>query len=371
MSTELKRREPALTGDLILPEPKNSAAVAIRDKMDLMLALLPSGTESKQFAISALTEINKLDSDVNVMSICVSVANCAALGLVPGPALGHAYFVPYKRQCTLIVGYKGFLDLAFTNRFLAAVHTDVVLAEEPFEYWKDVNGPQLKHDTTNRILDEVQPTIQNIRAAYCLYRTSSGFSGVKFVSGKKIKQIYQKASDKSPWKTGDNYEEMSLKTAVRRAAKEWKVTPRLARAVMLDEQAERGEPQMADGLDVRGLLGGRVQVQVPGDYDTVDEPPPPEPAADLPAETETPVEPSGEPTAPEAAQEPVNEHGFAGPPSASELLRDRINDAQTQLELDAIRRDIAASHKAKQLTEAQRKALQTKADTKRIEDVPY
>ena len=36
---------------------------------------------------------------------------------------------------------------------------------------------------------------------------------------------------------------MALKTAVRRAAKRWRLTRQMAYAITLDEQAEREEPQ--------------------------------------------------------------------------------------------------------------------------------
>jgi recombination protein RecT len=45
-------------------------------------------------------------------SIAVSALRAATLGLSVDPALGKAYLVPFKNEATLVVGYKGLIDLA-------------------------------------------------------------------------------------------------------------------------------------------------------------------------------------------------------------------------------------------------------------------
>lgn len=69
---------------------------------------------------------------------CLSVA--AGCGLVPGSAGGRFYLIPRwsgKRQrveCTFIVGYKGFCELAYRHPRVAKVEAAVVYDGEPFEY---------------------------------------------------------------------------------------------------------------------------------------------------------------------------------------------------------------------------------------------
>lgn len=45
-------------------------------------------------------------------SVYVSALRAATMQLSVDPSVGQAYLVPFKGQCTLIVGYKGFYDMA-------------------------------------------------------------------------------------------------------------------------------------------------------------------------------------------------------------------------------------------------------------------
>jgi recombination protein RecT len=203
---------------------------------------LPSHIELAAWAAAVVNEANKAEGSPNSIAACVY--NLAFLGLFPGKALGHAYFIPYKGEATLVVGYKGFSDLAYGSGFLKDMHVDVVCQGEEFDYWKDETGPRLKHrPDINR-----EPTRKNIIGAYCLYHTRDGGTGIRLCNKADIAK-----SDKNRDVWLSNFESMCLKTAVRRASKEWKLTGRMAHAVMIDEQAEREERQsLPDGLIIDG-----------------------------------------------------------------------------------------------------------------------
>ena len=190
-----------------------------------------SGGEFPQFFASAIIEVNSLSKRCTPGSVLTSVLNAATLGLKFGKELGHVYLVPFKDQCQVIVGYQGFQALAFRSGFLARLETEVVLDGEEFSHWTDSDGCQVYHEMPiDRVPD---PGGKNVQAAYCQYWTRTGERGVVVVPRSDIEKCKNPRAD--PWKF--NYAAMARKTAVRRAAKYWNGSERLAKAVALDEAA--------------------------------------------------------------------------------------------------------------------------------------
>jgi len=227
-------------GGMILPEPKGDGAEVVAKKLEVICATCPGIVSREQFAIGVLTAANEVPQCTR-LSVATAAFNCASLGLIPGSALGHAYFIPFsakggKKICQLIVGYQGYLELAYRSDFLTGVHAQVVCADEEYRIWVD-DGPHITHEMT---LDR-NPNRENIIGAYCVYKTRRGFEGLSFVTSTDLKAV---DTGRNVWES--NYPAMCKKTPIRRAAKEWKKTPELARAVLLDELAEdRSEEQPA------------------------------------------------------------------------------------------------------------------------------
>lgn len=222
-------------GNLTVPAPKNKSAEMIVSLLDRMLPVIPPGSvTSRQFCVAVVSEANALSRPCSPKSVAMAAFNCAVLGLIPGSALGHAYFVPFKNECTLIIGYRGFTDLAFSTGFLRDIHANVVCSGESFEHWVDRDGPQVKHAVP---LDR-HPQQSNVDASYCVYHTVKGGHGLSVVPKKELMKL---AGRGNVWLS--DFAAMAKKTAIRRAAKEWQITHRLGLAIELDEQAERGEQQ--------------------------------------------------------------------------------------------------------------------------------
>lgn len=61
---------------------------------------------------------------------------------------GQAYMVPFKGKATLIVGYQGYIDLAYRTGQVAVVKAEVVYENDEFEYRNQVGGshaPWINH----------------------------------------------------------------------------------------------------------------------------------------------------------------------------------------------------------------------------------
>src|SRR5690606_29938873 len=84
------------------------------EKMKPQLAMaLPKHITPDRMARIALTTIrtNPKLLECSVPSLLGAVMQAAQLGLEPG-ILGHCYIVPYGREATFIIGYRGMIDLA-------------------------------------------------------------------------------------------------------------------------------------------------------------------------------------------------------------------------------------------------------------------
>lgn len=234
----------------VLPDARNEAATQLKGLIAKLSSFLPPNINSEQFFAAVLTEVNQLAEDVTPKSVIMCTVNAAIIGLLPGPALGHCHFIPYWHKrgtpneahiCQLVIGYKGFLELAFSNEFLTSCNPEVVLKDETFERWHETDGPKLRHSLPlNRKLQK-----SDVLAAYCTYATRGGGSGIALVDRMELDRV---DTGQNVWLS--DYVAMARKSAVRRAAKEWRLSNRMARAVMLDEEAERGHIQSCPELNL-------------------------------------------------------------------------------------------------------------------------
>lgn len=107
---------------------------------------LPKGMDADRIARLALTVVRQ--SDIEAMKVRKpenSLANCSpqsfagalltssALGLEPG-VNGEAYLVPYKGECTLIIGYQGFAKLFWQHPLAKYLDAQAVHERDHFEY---------------------------------------------------------------------------------------------------------------------------------------------------------------------------------------------------------------------------------------------
>ncbi len=220
-----------------LPPAQHKGATALWQRAERLPGWLPSGVNPHQFMLAVTAEANKRElADCTPASVVTAAFNCAVLGLLPGSVLGHAYFVPFKTTAQLIVGYKGFIDLAYGCDFLADVQCDVVLRGEKYRRWNNAEGACLEHELP---IDRDE-TWGNVTAAYCIWHSRSGGRGVCVVPRKALEALKRRGN---VWNTDTLA--MCLKTPLRRSANRWKLTQRMGAAVTLDALAEAGKPQPA------------------------------------------------------------------------------------------------------------------------------
>lgn len=153
----------------------------------------------------------------NPDSFINSVVQASHLGLEIGGALGQCYLVPYKNEVKAIVGYRGLLTLARRSGFINSIKAEMVYENDEFTLelgieTKVTHKPFLTGDRGKPKL------------AYMVAHFVDGGHHFEWMSIGEVNKIRDRspAANKgsSPWTT--DYEQMALKTVIRRG---WKYLP--------------------------------------------------------------------------------------------------------------------------------------------------
>ncbi len=211
-------------------------------QLDRVVAQTVGGDHFARVCLTVLKKTPKLMS-CSPPSVLGGFMELAQLGLMPG-VNGQAWLIPYGNTATVVIGYQGFVDLAYRSGQVASINADVVYAGDSFEWQKGLS-PKLNHTPSLRNKDPEQ-----ITHAWCVIKTTLGGEVFDVMSRDEIDSI--KARSRSgrsgPWVT--DYARMAMKTVVRRVVKLAPSSAEFRRAVALDEQAEGGRDQ-----DLRFNLG--------------------------------------------------------------------------------------------------------------------
>lgn len=209
---------------------------------------LPNHLSAERIARVALTTWrNSADlQKCTPVSFMSAVVQAAQLGLEPNNAIGQAYLIPYGKDCTLVIGYKGLIHLAHRSPDVLMIEGHAVRKADKFSFEYGSSG-YIKHvpeieDEPEQIDGKEDYDRKNIRCFWAGIQLRGGAYKFQVMSARDIwdaEKRYVKAKG-GPWKT--NYAEMGIKTVLRRLLKQVPLTVELAEAVAVDEASERGDP---------------------------------------------------------------------------------------------------------------------------------
>lgn len=235
-------------------KPQTIAGLLTDPKIKAQLALaMPKHMTADRLARIALTEVRKVPklAQCDQTSFLGAIMQCAALGLEPGGALGHAYLLPFDKnkknaqgkwervgtEVQLIVGYRGMIDLARRSGQIQSLEARAVYAKDEFSVELGLES-KIVHKPAWDVADRGQLTF-----VYAVAKLKDG--GIQFdvMSRTEVEKIRarSKSKDNGPWVT--DFDEMAKKTVVRRLFKYLPVSIEIQRAVGLDELAEAGVSQ--------------------------------------------------------------------------------------------------------------------------------
>jgi len=219
-----------------------SAGTTIAQYLDAqkpaIMAALPRNIDVDRFTRIVLTTVRKNPEllKCDPMSILAATMQSAQLGLEPGSGLGEAYIIPYKREATFQMGYKGIVKLARNSGDLNAIWAEAVYAGDTF---KVVMGtePKIVHepDFTN----DARGTYEAMTHVYAVAKLSSGDVQYAVMTKAEIEQHKKRysrgaTSSQSPWSDPLGAVEMAKKTVVLRLGKMLPLSAEVARAFAAD-----------------------------------------------------------------------------------------------------------------------------------------
>lgn len=196
-------------------------------------------------------------------SILQCMMELSATGLEPDGR--HAHLIPFDKTkwnpetkqrefvgtiCTLIIDYKGYVELALDSEKVSSVHGDVVYEKDFFEYAHGTE-PYLKHRPA-------RGDRGNLTEVYTCAKMTDGSFSFEVMAIKEVESIrvrsktYDKKTktNSGPWST--DYNEMAKKTCFRRHSK-W---------LPLGKMFRQAESVDADNLNLDDSAP-TIQIQMP------------------------------------------------------------------------------------------------------------
>lgn len=206
----------------------------LEKSIDQLRIALPAHVAPEHVIRVTMTELQERKELQNCepRSVVGSVIKAAELGLDVGSAKGHAYLVPYGKKAQLIVGYRGYIELARRSGDVTHVSARVVRKGDHFK---------VKYGLDETIEHEPAFEDSEITHVYAVAHFKNGEKLFDVMPAHEITAIQKrsKTGNSGPWKT--DTAEMSRKSVVRRLAKYIPMSSELADAMALDEAADRGE----------------------------------------------------------------------------------------------------------------------------------
>ena len=217
--------------------PADTVATYLKRMEGEIAKALPRHMTPERLARVALTTIRTTPKllECNINSLMAAVMQAAQLGLEPG-LIGQCYIIPYGKEATFIVGYKGMIDLARRSGNIESIYAHSVYENDSFdiEYGleqKLAHKPNFEGDRGK------------FKGAYMVAKFKDGGYYFEYMPKSDIdkRRARSKASGSGPWVT--DYEEMAKKTVIRHAFKYLPISIEVMKSMEQDEtiKTEIGE----------------------------------------------------------------------------------------------------------------------------------
>ena len=206
---------------------------------------LPAHCKPERMARVALTALMRtpLLEQCTQASFFRCLLDLSQWGLEPDGRRAH--LIPFRNnksetvECTLILDYKGLVELAYRSGSVKSIHADVVRDGDLFDF----NLGQVTRHTPWFLRRDDSKVAEpgEVFAAYCLIELAGGVKKCEVLSRSEIDGIRRrsKAGNAGPWVS--DWCEMAKKTAFRRASKWIPISAELIDA--FDRDDDKIEPE--------------------------------------------------------------------------------------------------------------------------------
>ena len=171
---------------------------------------------STEFVASLLSLVS---ADRNLLecdpaTILTAAAKAAILRLPIAKELGYAYIVPFKREATFIIGYKGIVQLAIRTSQYYNINATPIYEGERVEVDRLTGIVKITGERTG----------DKITGYVSYFKLKNGFEKYLYMDRDSVARHAEKYSKswgnaKSAWTT--NFDEMALKTVIRQLLSKW------------------------------------------------------------------------------------------------------------------------------------------------------
>lgn len=210
------------TTEVAAPDKPASKALTIKDQLQnpsiiaQIQKALPSHMSAERMAriaMTALTRTPKL-AECTQASFFKCLLDLSSWGLEPDGR--HAHLIPYGKECTLILDFKGIVALAYRSGFVKNIHSDVVRAGDVFVYSL---GKIQQHTPWVYRVDDKPKEAGDVIAAYCIVEMKDDAVHHEVMTRQEIDGIKNRsrAGNNGPWVS--DWDQMARKTVFRRASK--------------------------------------------------------------------------------------------------------------------------------------------------------
>ena len=237
----------------------------------IVRSLLGDKKKSDKFLATAVKVANDYSlRECHPQSIIDACINVAQLGLDLSPALSHAYLVPFKSKkdakvanVQLIVSARGYTALLARNGW--NVKSYIVREDDHFTY--KINGFE-ESIVFEKNLDSDNDTF---KYAVALAKSPNGELFIEVMNKSQIekhrKVSQNQNSDKPTGVWAEWYDEMALKTVIKKLVKKLPIGEDVAQAVLVDDkpieaeitEAAKETPKSLNDLPKHDEVTGEVQ----------------------------------------------------------------------------------------------------------------
>lgn len=235
-------------------------------KIDIFASAIMSDMQRRQFAMALPAHLKKneeryLRSYLTQVRMNPKLLNCsqgslfgammtgAALGLDPSPQLGQFHLVPYKDECTFILGYHGMIALAYRGDVKKLWAHEVCEHDEFNMEWG------LKETLYHKPkLDGDRGQVIGYYAAAVLPNDEVSFVYMTRIEIAKYARKYSKAYTSGPWNDPTQFDSMAKKTTLRQLFKWLPKSTELAAALSKEGGITEINPKEVSDINAETVL---------------------------------------------------------------------------------------------------------------------
>lgn len=265
--------------------PKDIQALLNSEQFKRAVAsALPVHLKPERFIRVALTALMRTPKlrECTQESLFKCLLDCSAMGIEPDGRQAH--LIPYGKECTLVIDYKGIVELVRRSGDVSYIHADVVYEGDEFDYAFGT-GAFLKHKPS------MDDRGDKVRGAYSFVKLKDGSEDFIVLSKSDIEKVRKRSrsANNGPWVT--DWDEMAKKSAFRRHSKWLPIGRELRDAIEKDNDAV-DIPRAAPDMATISVDAFRPSIDENRGHDATAPAPEPETATAAPEPGPGPVKPS-------------------------------------------------------------------------------